>query len=64
MLEEVLPEFEVKFVSKKSLANSPIGMFRTLKLGIHTATTLLIYNRIVYKSVPTKQELIEKLKLY
>ena len=64
MLEEVLPEFNNKFDLKKSLANSPIGMIRTMKLGINTVPTLLINNEIVYKGVPTKQELINKLKTY
>jgi len=64
MLDEVLPEFDDKFQFKKSMANSPIGMIRTIKAGIHTVPTLLINGEIVYKSVPTKQELIEQLKKY
>ncbi len=64
MLDEVLPAFDDKFEFKKSLANSPIGMIKTIKAGIHTVPTLLINGEIVYKSVPTKQELIEKLKTY
>lgn len=64
MLEEVLPQFNEKFQFKKSLANSPLGMIRTMKLGINTVPTLLINNEIVFKVVPTKQELINKLKMY
>jgi len=64
MLEEVLPQFNDKFQFKKSLANSPLGMIRTMKLGINTVPTLLINNEIVFKVVPTKQELINKLKMY
>jgi len=64
MLDEVLPEFDDKFKFKKSLANSPIGMIRTMRAGIHTVPTLLINNEIVFKEVPTKQELISKLKMY
>ncbi|HOF98249.1 MAG TPA: thioredoxin family protein [Paludibacteraceae bacterium] len=64
MLKEVLPQFEDKFSLKTTLANSPSGMIRTMKLGIHTVPTLLIDNKVVFKSVPTKEELIEKLKNY
>jgi len=42
MLDEVLPEFGDKFVMKKTMANGPIGMLKTIKLGIHTVPTLLI----------------------
>ena len=64
LLDEVLPQFEDRFVLKKSMANSPIGMVRTMKLGIHAVPTLLIDKQIVFKSVPTKQELIDKLSSY
>jgi uroporphyrinogen decarboxylase len=64
MLQEVLPEFGTKFKLETTLANLPIGMIRTMKLGIHTVPTLLIDNKIVFKEVPTKQELINKLKIY
>ena len=64
LLDEVLPQFNDHFQYKKSLANSPIGVFKTMKLGIHTVPVLLINNEIVFKSVPTKQELINKLKTY
>jgi len=64
MLDEVLPPFNDKFHFKKSMANSPLGIIRTIKLGIHSVPTLLINNEIIFKSVPTKQELIDKLKMY
>lgn len=64
MLEELLPEFENKFTLKRSLANSPIGMLRTMKLGIHAVPTLLINGEIAFRSAPSKEELINKLKLY
>ncbi len=64
ILEDVLPEFGDKFELKKSMANLPFGMIRTMKLGIHTVPTLLINDEIVYRSVPTKEELIHKLKTY
>jgi predicted DsbA family dithiol-disulfide isomerase len=64
LLDEVLPQFQDRFVLKKSMANSPIGMVRTMKLGIHAVPTLLIDKQIVFKSVPTKQELINKLSSY
>ncbi|MCX6238715.1 MAG: thioredoxin family protein [Bacteroidia bacterium] len=64
MLNEVLPQFGDKFEFRKSLANSPMGMIRTMKLGIHAVPTLLIDNKIVFKSVPTKEELVYKLGSY
>jgi hypothetical protein len=41
-----------------------MGMIRTLKLGIHAVPALLINNRLVFRSVPTKEELINKLNSY
>ncbi len=64
MLNKVLPEFGDKFEFKKSMANSPIGMLRTMRLGIHAVPTLLINDEIIFRSVPTKEELINKLKMY
>jgi predicted DsbA family dithiol-disulfide isomerase len=64
MLDEVLPQFENKFKFNRSLANSPMGMVRTMKLGIYAVPTLLINGEIVFRSVPTKDELIDKLKSY
>jgi len=46
------------------MANAPLGMIKTMKLGIHTVPALLINNEIVFKQVPTKQELINKLNSY
>ncbi|MFZ4411982.1 MAG: thioredoxin family protein [Bacteroidales bacterium] len=64
MLNDVLPEFGSKFELKTTLASAPIGMIRTMKMGIHTVPTLLINNEIVFRSVPSKEELINKLKTY
>ena len=64
LLNEVLPEFGNKFEFKTTLANGPLGMIRTLKLGIHTVPTLLINDVIVFREVPAKQELINKLNMY
>jgi thioredoxin len=64
MLQEVLPDFQEKFQFKKTLASGPIGMIRTMKLGIHAVPALLINNEIVFRGAPTKQELINKLKTY
>jgi uroporphyrinogen decarboxylase len=64
MLEEVLPQFEHKFELKLRLANSPVGLIKTLKLGIQTVPTLLIDNRIVFRQVPSKDELIQTLNSY
>ncbi|MCD6596914.1 MAG: thioredoxin family protein [Bacteroidales bacterium] len=64
MLNEILPDFGNKFELKRTLANSPMGFIRTTKLGIHSVPTLLINDQIVFKGVPSKQELINKLKIY
>jgi len=64
MLEEVLPEFGDHFKVKQTMANAPIGMIKTLKMGIHSVPTLLINDKIVFREVPSKQDLINKLKLY
>ena len=64
LLNEVLPEYGDKFVFKTTLADAPVGMIRSLRLGIHTVPTLLIDNVIVFREVPDKQELINKLNMY
>jgi len=53
-----------KFELKQTIANMPIGMIRTMKFGIHAVPTLLINNEIAFRSVPTKEELIDKLNTY
>lgn len=64
MLAEVLPEFDNRFRVKKTLLSGPVGYFRSLKMGIHSVPTLVINNEIIFRSVPSKDELIEKLKQY
>lgn len=64
MLDEVLYQYGDTFQFKKSLANSPVGMFRTMKLGIHSVPTLLIDNKITFRSVPKKEELINTLNRF
>jgi len=57
-------DFGDKFELKTTLANGPVGMVRSMKLGIHSVPTLLINNEIVFRGVPSKQELINKLNSY
>jgi predicted DsbA family dithiol-disulfide isomerase len=64
MLREVLPQYGDKFELKKVMANSPIGMIETMKRGIHAVPTLLIDKKIVFRSVPSKEQLIETLNKY
>jgi len=64
MLDETLPAFGDKFVLKKTMANTPLGMIKSMRLGIHSVPTLLINNEIAFKQVPTKQELMNKLNIY
>ena len=64
LLDEVLPQYGDRFILKKRLANGPLGMIRTMKLGIHAVPALVIDRKIVFRSVPTKEELISKLNSY
>jgi len=64
MLEEVLPAYNDKFIFKKTLASGPVGYLKTLKLGIHSVPTVLIENKVVFRSVPAKEELIKQLNQY
>ena len=64
MLDNVLPQFGRKFVLKKTNANMPVGMIKTMKLGIHAVPTLLVDQKIVFRSVPTREELINILSSY
>ncbi len=64
MLQDVLPGFGEKFKMETTLANLPIGMIRTMKLGIYAVPTLLIDQKIVFREVPSKQDLINKLNTY
>lgn len=64
MIKDVLPDFGEKFTFKKTLASSPVGYLKTLKLGIHSVPTVLIENKVVFRSVPGKEELIKQLHQY
>ncbi len=64
MLNSILLLYSNKFEFKKILANSPMGFIRTTKLGIHSVPIILIENKIVWREVPEKQELINKLNNY
>lgn len=64
LLDEVLGDYGNNFELKQTLANMPIGMVKTMKLGIHSVPTLLINDEIAFRSVPSKQELIDKLNKY
>ena len=64
MIDDVLTKFPGQFEFKPINATMPLGMSRSIKLGIHSVPTLLINNEIVFKGVPTRQELIEKLNKY
>jgi uroporphyrinogen decarboxylase len=64
LLDEVIPGYGNQFTFKKTLASGPFGYVKSLKLGIHTVPTVLINNEIVFRSVPTRKELIETLNQY
>ena len=64
LLREILPEFGDRFKFETTMANLPVGMVRTMKLGIYAVPTLLIDDEIVYREVPARQDLINKLKTY
>ncbi len=64
MLEEILPQFGDKFEFKRSLANTPKGMIKTLRLGIHAVPAVLIDHKVVFRKVPSRDELINTLNNY
>ncbi len=64
LLKEVLPRFGRNFRYTKTLANGPRGMVRSMKLGIHAVPALVIDGRVVFRSVPSKGELINELNKY
>lgn len=64
LLKEVLPNYGNAFTFKKTLASSPIGYFRTVKLGIHSVPTLLIDGKIEFRGVPTRDQIISKLNSF
>lgn len=64
LFNDVLPGYNDKFLLKKTLASSPIGIIKTMRLGIHTVPTVVINNKVVLKAVPTKEELIQLLNQY
>jgi predicted DsbA family dithiol-disulfide isomerase len=64
LLDDVLPAYADKFTLKITLANMPVGMVRTMKLGIHSVPTLLINDKIIFREVPSKQDLIKTLNTY
>ena len=63
-LEEVLPQYGNKFELKRSHASSPMGLIKTMKYGIHAVPALMIDKEVVFRSVPTKEELTQKLNSY
>lgn len=62
MLKEILPEFGDKIELKEILVSSPKGWIKSAKLGIHSVPALAIDDEIIFRSLPTKEELIRKLK--
>jgi predicted DsbA family dithiol-disulfide isomerase len=64
LLDDVLPNYKNKFKFKRILANSPKGYIKTMKMNIHSVPVLLIEGKIVFKEVPTKDELIKTLNSY
>ena len=64
MLTGILPDFGDKFEFTTTLASAPAGMFRSMKLGIHSVPTLLINDQIVFRELPAREELVNKLKMY
>ncbi|HRY97617.1 MAG TPA: thioredoxin family protein [Bacteroidales bacterium] len=61
MLDELLPGYGDRFRLKRTLASGPMGYVRTLRLGIHAVPALLIGGKVVFRQLPSRQELIETL---
>lgn len=62
MLKEILPEFGDQITLKETLISTPSGWLKSFKLGIHSVPVLLLNDEILFKSLPTKNELHNKLK--
>ena len=62
MLKEILPQFENKFELKETLVSSPMGWIKSAKLGIHSVPVLTLNDKIIFRSLPSKNELLNKLK--
>lgn len=61
MLNDVLPGYGDKIKLKKILISSPSGYIKSLKLGIHSVPTLVLDGKIIFRQVPEKSALIQKL---
>jgi len=61
LLKEILPQYGDKFELKETLVSSPLGWVKSFKLGIHAVPVLLLNDEIIFRSLPTKEELINRL---
>ncbi|MDP3682296.1 MAG: hypothetical protein Q8S01_00045, partial [Ignavibacteria bacterium] len=61
LLKEVIPQYGNKVELKETLVSSPLGWAKSFKLGIHAVPVLLLNDEIIFRSLPTKEELINKL---
>ncbi len=64
MLDDVLPQYPDTFKFSKTLASAPVGMIKSMRLGIHSVPALVIDKKIAFRGVPAKQELINYLNQY
>jgi predicted DsbA family dithiol-disulfide isomerase len=64
MLDELLPAYGDSFTLKRTQASGPLGYVRTLRLGIHAVPALLINGKVEFRSLPARQELIDRLNSY
>jgi len=62
MLKEILPQFGDKYELKETLVSSPMGWIKSAKLGIHSVPVLSLNDKIIFRSLPSKEELIKTLK--
>jgi len=64
MVKKFLMEEKGSFIFTETLVNSPSGMVRSLKKGIHSVPTLLLDDKIIFRDLPTEEELFKVLKNY
>ncbi|MBU1449146.1 MAG: thioredoxin family protein [Bacteroidetes bacterium] len=62
MLKEILLEFDDKYELNETLVSLPKGWIKSAKLGIHSVPVLSLDDEIIFRGLPSKEALINKLK--
>ena len=63
MLKKIMNENPGKFRLKQTLISSPSGMISRYRLGIHAVPAVLMNGEIIFRGLPSEEELRETLGL-